>query len=427
MNRRDFLRDSTALGVTLGFAGSATELFAQGAAAAPAGPPVGCAVIGLGPQGRDILAALAKLASASVVNICDTYASPGFIKKSQDIAPKAALVDDYKKVLDNKDVQAVFIATPSHKHKQVVLDAIAAGKHVYCEAPLASSMDEAKDIAKAGLAAKTVFASGLQERFNGQHNHVRRFVSSGAIATMTSARAQWHKKQSWKTAAPTPEREADVNWRLKKATSGGLSAEIGIHAMDTTSWYLKALPTAVTGFGSVMFWANDGMEVADTIMTVLEYPGNVRMVFDATLADSFDSPYELFLGSDGAIEVRDQRAWLFQETDAPLLGWSVYARKDSLKVGDVEYGVGIALIADATKLIKQGLDPGKTGQDVTKTALYQACDGFIHKIQTGKLPDEVDGAGALEGYQATVVALKANEAVMSGNKITFEKEWFQLG
>jgi predicted dehydrogenase len=426
MNRRDFLRDSSALGLTLGLAGHATELFAQDAAA-PAGPPVGCAVIGLGPQGREILTSLGKSKSANVVSICDTYASPGFLKKSQDIAPKATLVDDYKKVLDNKDVQAVFIATPTHKHKQIVLDAIAAGKHVYCEAPLAATIDEARDIAKAATGAKTVFVPGLQERFNGQHNHVRRFVSSGAIATMTSARAQWHKKQSWKVPAPTPEREADANWRLKKATSIGLAGEIGIHAMDTTNWFLKALPVAVTGFGSVMFWSGDGMEVPDTVQCVMEYPGNVRFIYDATLTDSYDSPYELFLGSDGAIMVRDQLAWLFQETDAPLLGWSVYARKDSLKVGDAAYGVGIALIADATKLIKQGKDPAKVGQDVTKTALYQACEGFITKIQTGKLPEEIDGATALEGYQATVVAIKTHEAVMSGTKIAFDKAWFQLG
>src|SRR5579884_2719694 len=120
MNRREFLRDSAALGLTFGLGAAGREARAQ----ASAGAPVRCAVIGLGPQGRDILASLAKLDSANVLAICDTYSSPGFVKRSQDIAPKATFGTEYKAVLDNKDVEAVFVATPSHKHKQIVLEAL---------------------------------------------------------------------------------------------------------------------------------------------------------------------------------------------------------------------------------------------------------------------------------------------------------------
>jgi hypothetical protein len=140
------------------------------------------------------------------------------------------------------------------------------------------------------------------------------------------------------------------------------------------------------------------------------------------LANSFEGTCDLFLGSDSAVLLRDQRAWMFRETDAPMLGWEVYARKDKIMIGDEDDGTGIALVANATKLIAQGHDPGKVGQDVTKTSLYQALDNFLGSVRTGKKP----AADAVVGYEATVVALKVHEAVMTGNRITFDKAWFDL-
>ncbi len=410
--------------MTVAMAMGAEELFAEPAPEEekPSGPPVPCGVIGLGPQGREILASLAKLGTAPVVAVCDTYTVPAYLKRATEIAPNATVHNDYRKLLDQKDVQAVFVATPSHKHKQIVLDALAAGKHVYCEAPLAVDPGEAKEIAKAGVAAKTVFQSGLQYRANKQHQHVLGFMRAGVLGHVAEGRAQWHKKMSWRRAAPTDERERELNWRLYKATSSGLCGEIGIHQFDTATWFLKALPVSVLGYGSIRHWTQDGMEVPDTVQVVLEYPDNVRYFYDATLANSFDGSYDVFMGSDSALMIRDQRAWMFKETDSPLLGWEVYARKDKLGIGEDTTGTGIALVADATKLIAQGKQPGEVGQDVTKTALYQALSAFLDSIHTGKKP----AAGPLEGYQATLIASKAHEAVMTGSKITFQKEWFDL-
>src|SRR5205085_1895633 len=101
----------------------------------PAGPPISCGVIGLGAQGKEILGSLAKTGYMPVTAVCDTYSSPPWLKKATESAPTATVVQDYRKILDDKTIKAVFVATPSHKHKQIVLDALAAGKHVYCEAP----------------------------------------------------------------------------------------------------------------------------------------------------------------------------------------------------------------------------------------------------------------------------------------------------
>jgi predicted dehydrogenase len=424
LKRRDLLGrgSALALGLLMGGASAlhAEELLPEATLLddTPAVPatPVTVAVIGLGEQGREILTALNYVPGATVAYVCDSYANAH--KRALEIQPKAKAVEDYKQVLSDKAVQAVYVVTPSHQHKQIVLDALAAGKHVYCEAPLASSIEDAKAIAQAAIAnPKLIFHTGLQLRTDPQHNHVLAFVRQGVLARIAQSKSTWHKKTSWKRTAPTDERQNALNWRLSKATSGGLMGEIGIHQVDAAAWFMKATPTSVTGFGGITFW-NDGRTVQDTVQCVFEYPNNSHLTYDATLANSFDGAYELFQGSDAAVLLRDSRAWLFKEVDAPEMGWEVYAFKE--KVGD---DTGIALVADATKLLAQGLEPGKNrATDPTKGSLYWASNHFLNAIRTNK-PSDV---GAQVGYEATVVALKANEAALTGTKITFTKEMFTL-
>jgi len=442
VNRRDFLRGVTLASMGMGLLVEEITEAQQKPAEQPAGPPVNVGVIGLGPRGREILASLAKLGpGAPVVALCDTFQAPVFLKKATVLAPKAAVHSDYKVLLSQKDVQAVFVATPTHKHRQIVLDALQAGKHVYCEAPLAHTVEEAKAIAQAAKAAKTVFQAGLQQRCNGQTVHVSYFVRSGAAGKLAGARAQWHKRTSWRQTWPSSDREAELNWRLRRETSPGLLGEIAIHQFDIASWYFKNLPTAVTGFGGIMEYA-DGRTVHDTVQCVLEFPRNLRLLYDATLVNSFDDAYELFLGSDAALMLRDLRGWMFKEPGAGQLGWEVFARKDLLQVGKPEngtglaLGTGIALVADATKQLALGQEPGKVGTDVSRTALFQAVEVFIKSARAGKRvpvreptterPNPPLAPGAEEGYQATVVALKANEAALAGSRIEFQKDLFVL-
>ncbi|MDE2125997.1 MAG: Gfo/Idh/MocA family oxidoreductase [Armatimonadetes bacterium] len=422
MNRRDFIRDSALLTAAAG-GFMVEELQPEPAHANTAAPAaVNCAVIGLGPRGREITAALAKQDGISVSYVCDSYSVPAFIKHATDIVPQAQAVADYKQVLSSAAVQAVFVATPSHEHKQIVLDALSAGKHVYCEAPLASDLDDAKSIAQAGAAAKTIFQTGLQYRANKQHHHVLGFIRSLALGTICEGRSQWRKKTSWHVVAPTDAREQELNWRLHKSTSSGLPGEVGIHQIDIATWFLNAPPLKVTGHGDIMFWKSEGLEVPDTVQLIFEYPNSVRYIFDGTLVSSFDGASDVFMGSDCSILVRDQRAWMFKEIDSPLLGWEVYARKDKLAIGDEVDGTGVALVADATKLLAQGVQPASVGTDVSQTALFKSVAAFINSVRTGAKPD----ADAAVGYQATVIARKAHDASMTGSTVVFDPTMFSL-
>lgn len=378
------------------------------------GAPVNMGVIGLGAWGREILTQLSRLPNAPIVAVADPYATS--LRRSAELAPKAQKYEDYKPLLEDKNVQAVIVAIPTHEHKEVVLAALQAGKHVYCEAPLAHSVEDAAAIAKAARAAKKqVFQTGLLYRANPQHHHVFGFFRSGALGTVALARGQYHKKQSWRRASPNPEREKILNWRLQEDISLGLVGEVGIHQIDVTSWYLNKLPVAITGFGSVMHW-RDGRTVADTIQAIIEYPNGMRMVYDATLANSYEGAYDCFYGTDSAMLIRENRAWMFKETDSPLLGWEVYARKE-------EFGseTGIALVANATKLLAQGKKPAEGAAD-SQPPLYYGLEEFVGNINEAKAP----AAGWQEGYQATVTAIRANEAVRKNTRVEIKPEAYQL-
>jgi hypothetical protein len=206
---------------------------------------------------------------------------------------------------------------------------------------------------------------------------------------------------------------------------------------------LNAQPVAVTGFGSLLIHKDDGRDVPDTIQAVLEFPGGVNMIYDATLANSFDAEYEMYYGSYAAVMLRDGKAWMFKEVDSPLLGWEVYARKDTFYKD-----TGIALVADASKAVVN--DSPEAKKALEKTPLDHALENFVLTVAdtAGATQDFVDMNGAddvkgllehlsknvpkramcgyLDAYRATVLAIKANEAVMSRQRVLLQPELFAL-
>lgn len=447
VNRRDFLKGGS-LATLMAMMGG-VELMAQPAAPVDTSmqfevKKVKVGVIGLGPWGREILDQLGRLEQADIAAICDNY--PAMVRRGASKAPNAAQVEDYQAILDNKEIPAVIIATPSHLHKDIAIAALKAGKHVYCEAPLAHTVEDARAIA---LAAKSsigqVFQAGLQQRSEPQRHFLFPFIRSGALGKPVMARAQWHKKQSWRAASPNTEREKAINWRLDRKLSPGLIGEIGIHALEQVGWYFNVEPIAVTGFGSTMLW-KDGRDVPDTAQVVIEYPGGLRLSYDASLATSFDADYELLHGSDATVMMRldhtgKQVAWMFKEVDSPLLGWEVYARKDNFY-----RETGIVLAAGSSK---QTALVESSAATTALPSLYYALQAFLtnctevsNAVEDFKTMFDANDkaafatslqaltlkpfAGFQEGYAATVLALKANEAVNGNQRIELKKEWFEL-
>ena len=448
VNRRDFIRhSSTATLLATLASGAVSGGKADAADPAPAvkkaTAPVSIGVIGCGSWGRDTIKTLAELVNAKVLGVSDHYEA--FLRRGKESAPKAEAYKDYRKLLENKDIKAVVVATPTHQHGEIVKAALAAGKHVYCEAPLSNTVAEAQDIVRAARDhVGVVFQPGLQNRSDPQRHFLLQFLRSGAAGRLFKARSQWHKKDSWRRSSPNPDREQELNWRLKSDVSIGLAGEISIQHFDNASWYLKADPIAIQGYGSTQLWT-DGREIPDTIQLVVEYPGKILFSHEVSLGTSFDNDHEIYYGGDSAVMVRKNKAWMFREADAPLLGWEVYARKDAF-FGEL----GIALVANATKLAAQGDKPVEDAP-YSSTPLYYGLEAFLHNVHTVSdgvqdftdnfdasdkkaLKEYVDSlskammpaATLMEGYRATVLAIKANEAVLKNQRILIDKSLLEV-
>lgn len=445
INRRNFLGSFSSMMMMMGgVAITRAQEKPAGEKERYSGPPINVAVIGCGQWGREILTNLSLIGKANVVAICDLYEP--YLRRSQRLAPKAKATTDYKELLKDKEIHAVIVATPTHQHKDLVIDSLKAGKHVYCEAPLAHTIEDARAIAKAARDAKKVnFQAGLQQRSDPEIIHILNFVRAGAAGTAFLARAQYHKKDSWRRSSPNADFERLLNWRLRTESSIGLAGEIGIHNIDAAGWFLNRRPTAVTGFGSIVLW-NDGRDVPDTIQTVLDYPRGARMSYDATLANSFDADYDMYYGTSATVMLRDRRGWMFKEVDSPLLGWEVYARKETFFKE-----VGIVLAANATKLAAQGDNPVIDTQVATQGSLYYSLQSFVvntdlvktavENFTTNFGADDLDAlveyvndvlknrqpaADWKEGYEATAIAIKAHESVMKGGKVELPDELFNV-
>jgi len=373
--------------------------------------PFNVGLVGGGRQGRAILAELQKISHVNVAAICDIDESR--LRSGLRRAKGAEGFSSLAEMMDKtKDLSAVFIATPTHLHREVAVEALAAGKHVYCEAPLASTIDDGRAIVQAARSSGTVFHTGMQGRTNPIYSLAYGFLRSGAIRDMVDYQAQHHHKTSWRTPASTPELEKLRNWRLDPELSIGLAGEFGTHQFDVVHWYTMRYPISVKGSGSVRLY-KDGRTVPDTVQCDFTFDDESHLLYSATLANSFAGTYELFCGTMGAIKLAWSHGWLFKEADAPTQGWEVYANRQQFFNEE-----GITLIANATQLAAQG--KLKEGIGLPDPPLFYAIEEFLRSVING---DPVK-CSAGEGFRAAVVGIKANEAVMKNAEIAIDPELF---
>jgi predicted dehydrogenase len=362
-------------------------------------------LIGTGRQGRAMLAELQKMPDVTVTAVCDT--SPARLQTGVDRAPGSAGVADYRAVLARTDVDAVLIATPTHLHRQIALDAIATGKHVYLEAPIAHTIADAQAIALAAKGTKSVIYAGFQARANSVYQRAVSLMGSDAMREPVSLYAQWHRKTSLRFPASEPGTDQAVNWRLDPAVTTGLPGEVGAQQFDVALWFRDGrLPARITGSGAVRLH-KDGRTVPDTVHADLIWDDGVTLHWQATLGNSFGGVHEIIHAENGAIKLAWSNGWLFKETDAPTQGWEVYATRQQFFNDE-----GIVLVADATKLSAQ--EELKKGAGLPWSPLYYALADFL-KNTTDGVPSRNPLSDAA---RATALGILTHQAITSGATVT---------
>ncbi len=375
--------------------------------------PVRLGIVGCGRQARALLGELAKFTDVTVAALCDVDGSR--LRSAQRRAQEAKTYEDHRAMLEAETgLDAVVVATPTHRHREVVLDALTAKKHVYCEAPLASTLEDCRAIARAARASDRVVQVGMLARTNPVYTLAYSFVRSGSIRDVVAMQAHFRRKDSWRASASDPSREKEVNWKLDPEVSLGLIGEVGTHQFDVIHWFTGQYPVRVTAGGGVLAWP-DGRTEPDTAHCVLRFPGKQTLCWEATLGNSFETQYELLAGTMGAIKLAWSHGWMFREADAPTEGWQVYANRQKFHNDE-----GITLIAEATKLAAQGKLAAGVG--LPHPSEYYALEAFLKSITEGAKV----ACGPDEGLRAAAVAIHARQAAASGESVAIDPKSLEV-
>ena len=281
-------------------------------------------MIGVGGRGQELLKQVQQVPNTQLIAIADIYSLHR--EQAKQMAPGIDVLDDHRRLLERKDIDAVIVASPLHIHKLHFVDVLAAGKDLYSEKTMTWSIAEAEECLAAAKKSDRVVQIGLQHESSGSLADARDWLKQGIVGNVTQVES-WmsrntpHGQGQWVRPIPSdcnaqnvnwkaflngrPDHGFDankfINWRLFWEFSGGNVTENMVHQI---AWIMTALdlpvPESAYMSGGV-FSEKDGREVPDTIAVTLNFPGKV-VTWQSTFSNNHFGLGERILGSDGSIE-----------------------------------------------------------------------------------------------------------------------------
>lgn len=310
ITRRDVVKMAGAAGI----AAAAVEAFPAIQTVKAANDQVQFGMIGTGSRGSYLLKHLSKIDNGRCVALCDI--NPQALARGvQTIGNNPKQFKDYRELLSQKDVEAVFVTTPLFEHFPITKDAIDAGKHVFCEKALVFKPEEVHALrALMQQHPKQTLQTGLQRRYSTFYQMVKSMVDKGVLGDVKYIHAQWHRNMInkpsslWTMKPGGPSNMA--NWRLFRQFSGGLVAELTSHQVDVADWMFGTPPEWVQGYGSLND-LKDGRDVYDNVQLIYHYPGGKQLTWSG-ISTNQHLPYfnasrsemgECIMGTDGTVQI----------------------------------------------------------------------------------------------------------------------------
>ena len=292
--------------------------------------------IGVGGRGNSLLrdfSAAAKTTPAQIVAICDTYKkritnAQNNVEKLTQTKPEMGTLD-FHEVIARKDIDAVVIATPDHWHAPIAIEAMKAGKDVYCEKPMTRTVEEAKKFYETAKATNRVVQIGSQTTSSDQWWKARKAIEDGMIGQLLMSQGSYHRNsiegewnytidpnagpqgkgddfidwKMWLGNAPQRPFSAERFFRFRKYWdySGGIATDLFYHVVAPLNlcWGEAQFPHKVMASGGTYVF-KDGREVPDTFHLIAEFPKGHSLVLSSSMANSQHIP-GLIRGHEGTI------------------------------------------------------------------------------------------------------------------------------
>ena len=285
MNRRTFIQQSALAGAAVSFT---AKSYAQ---IAGANERVNVGIIGFGLIGRIHTRSFAGLPDTRVAAVADAFRPRR--EACREIVPDVRMHDDFRRILDDKSVDAVVVATPDHWHALLTMMACAAGKDVYVEKPLHLFVREGEWMQKVAAKTKRVVQVGTQQRSAPHYQRAKELLLGGAIGEIASVQCDFFRNVMPGIGnPPDSDPPADLDWEMHRGpapmrrynpnrglyhfrwfweTAGGQMTNLGHHSLDIVHWIfdLRA-PRAVASHGGRWFLKDNG-ETPDTQNAIIEY------------------------------------------------------------------------------------------------------------------------------------------------------------
>ncbi|MEP7258249.1 MAG: Gfo/Idh/MocA family oxidoreductase [Flavitalea sp.] len=345
MQRRHFIRNSS---ITLGGLLLQNELMSSTAHFAD--DKINIGVIGVGSRGKGLLSVMMDLQDKfTITAVCDVLDFRFKEAKEEYKSETVKEYRDYRKLLDDQSIQAVVIATPLYLHFQMAADALKAGKHVYLEKTMTYSIPQAIELVKLSkMHNKQVLQVGHQLGYTPLYIRVKEMIEKGYLGKITQVDCRYDRHDDWRRQVPDPALEKAINWRMYKAYSGGLTAEILSHQMQFINWALGTHPDEVFSTGGIDFY-KDGRETYDNVQIMLRYQkegivGN----FGSTISNEREGFIFKIKGSKGTVELLLDQGLYYPEQETKKQLETVDGVAGATKIEWKKDG-GIAILDEKTK------------------------------------------------------------------------------
>ena len=376
------------------------------------------ALIGTGSRGQYHIHLLKDIPHAELVALCDVYRPS--LDAASALVPGARLCSDYREVLDAPDIDGVIVGTPLSSHAPIVLDALSAGKHVFCEKAMALTLDECRDVYRAYSSSDRVLYYCMQRMYDEKYVRGVQMIRDGLVGDVVGMRCHWFRNADWKRPVPSPELERHINWRLYREHSAGLMTELACHQLEVCNWVTGMMPVEVAGLGDIVYW-KDGREVYDSVNVVYRYSDGRKINYESLISNKFNGMEDQILGHKGTMDLTKGVYYLEEDnsrsgietlvgsvrdkvfSSVPLAGpsWRPEVKGNSIPHAIIE---GKVSVNGGQNMI--GVD-----NDASDTILSAFCTSCI----TGeKAKDVVE-----EAYCSTVLCLLGNKAMEEQRTIIF--------
>ncbi len=351
---------------------------------------------------------------------------------------------DYKEILDRKDIDAVIIGTPDHWHKQVAVDAMKAGKDVYCEKPMIHVYSDGLEMIETARSTNRILQIGSQRVSSIVYAKAKELLVAGAIGQLNMVSAHWDRNSSigaWNYTVPLDastetcdwprflgtapkipfNAEHFFQWRKWKAYGTGVAGDLFVHLFSGTHFITGSTgPTRAMATGGLRFW-KDGRDANDVLLGLFDYPQGFNLSLRVNFVDGGEESEGLvFTGSEGTMEIQYNAVTVSRTPREKEPGFTVGSfaeemQEKTLAAYHQKYPPTHPSGPTATAFEKYEAPKGYSD-------MYDHFQNFFASIRTRKPPVE----DAVFGYRAAGAALLSNQSIERGSVVKWDPEAMKM-